>query len=149
MRTYKNDEKRRLARQRYYDANKASVKAGVNRQGRKARAFLREVIRGLKTKPCMDCGGTFPPYVMQFDHVRGTKEFEIADGINRGSGMALKRLLAEVQKCELVCANCHAIRSYERKQHLGLPASDSGPVETDPQADLFGPGDLIDATRRT
>lgn len=35
-------------------------------------------------------------------------------------GYSIKRISEEIKKCEIVCANCHAIRTHERrnKQHL-------------------------------
>lgn len=64
----------------------------------------------------MDCGGAFPPYVMQLDHVRGEKLFDI------GSRAAnVNRLVEEIAKCEVICANCHAIRSHSRRQNR-IPA---------------------------
>ena len=60
----------------------------------------------------MDCGGSFPPVCMDFDHVRGEKLFNI--GSEARGGVGWERILAEVAKCELVCANCHRIRTYNR-----------------------------------
>lgn len=85
-------------------------------QGRKNRWRNREVVRKLKDAPCVDCGIRYPDYVMQFDHIpeRGPKLGEI----NRLVCGSLKRLLAEIEKCEVVCANCHYTRTHFRKQHL-------------------------------
>jgi hypothetical protein len=60
----------------------------------------------------MDCGQTFPPYVMDFDHVRGEKKYNV--GLMASSGYSLKMIAAEIQKCDLVCANCHRIRTHQR-----------------------------------
>jgi hypothetical protein len=63
-------------------------------------------------KTCTDCGGTFPPEVMQWDHLPGTiKLGEISDKMRQCSP---KLIFEELAKCELVCANCHAIRTYRR-----------------------------------
>lgn len=72
----------------------------------------RAIVRAAKSRPCVDCGGAFPWYVMQFDHVRGTK---LGD-INRLVSMARNEsvILAEIEKCEIVCANCHSARTYLR-----------------------------------
>jgi predicted HNH restriction endonuclease len=65
-----------------------------------------------KDKPCADCGNKYPPYVMQFDHIEGfTKLFNIARGM-LGNKAAF---IEEVKKCEVVCANCHAIRTHKRR----------------------------------
>jgi hypothetical protein len=63
----------------------------------------------IKAAPCLDCGGVFPPEVMQFDHVRRPKVMAV-------SHMVAKlwdrdRIAQEIAKCELVCANCHQIRT--------------------------------------
>jgi hypothetical protein len=71
----------------------------------------REWIRSLKEKPCADCGIPYPFYVMQFDHVRGEKLFNIG---TRGPTRSSEQILAEVKKCDVVCANCHAARTYRR-----------------------------------
>jgi hypothetical protein len=44
---------------------------------------------------------------MDFDHVRGEKLFGIAVNMN----ISWERLEAEIAKCEIVCANCHRIRT--------------------------------------
>jgi hypothetical protein len=74
-------------------------------------AATLEFLRDLRRRPCMDCGGSFPPWVMDFDHRDPkTKSFALA------AGKALLKsrdvLLAEIAKCDVVCANCHAIRTY-------------------------------------
>lgn len=68
-----------------------------------------------KSKPCMDCGGTFPPECMDFDH-RNKEEKEFTIAHKRSYSKA--RILAEIAKCDVVCANCHRIRSHglRRKQ---------------------------------
>ena len=66
----------------------------------------------MKDRPCADCGIQYPSWVMQFDHVRGEKKFDIA----QASSASEKRLLEEIAKCEVVCANCHAERTYDRKK---------------------------------
>ena len=49
---------------------------------------------------------------MQWDHVPGTVKLgEISAKIRRWS---TKLIFEELAKCELVCANCHAIRTYAR-----------------------------------
>jgi hypothetical protein len=70
--------------------------------------------RQLKMKPCVDCGGSFHPAAMTFDHLPGTaKVLDIASLVRRGSiGVAR----AELAKCELVCANCHAVRTFNRRE---------------------------------
>lgn len=75
----------------------------------------------------MDCNQSFPPYVMDFDHVRGEKEFLISQvsdkrrllgdlrDIKGSASVSQERLLKEIEKCDLVCSNCHRIRTHNRK----------------------------------
>src|SRR5690349_20946122 len=83
------------------------------------RAFLvkrRAALSRLKAVPCMDCGGNFPPVAMDFDHVRGEKEFSIA----ACAKFSWARLMEEIGKCDVVCANCHRIRTHNRRQEKYL-----------------------------
>lgn len=81
-------------------------------QRHKQKTRIREAIKLLKDVPCMDCGKKYPSYVMDFDHRDpDTKEFGISTG---RSGRGLKRVLEEIAKCDIVCANCHRIRTHSR-----------------------------------
>ena len=80
---------------------------------RKSRKALSTWVKELKeSNPCIDCKNFFPYYVMDFDHVSGEKTEGIAR-LSRGYG-GKKKLLEELEKCELVCSNCHRIRTHER-----------------------------------
>jgi hypothetical protein len=72
------------------------------------------IIRSAKNRPCADCGNSYPYYVMDFDHVHGDKKFTIGDK-RKGS---TERIVAEIEKCEVVCANCHRIRTFGRRQSV-------------------------------
>lgn len=63
------------------------------------------------TESCSDCQQIFPPECMQWDHVYGKKINNVARLIGSGSQKALEE---EINKCQLVCANCHCIRTAER-----------------------------------
>lgn len=79
--------------------------------GCKFYAYINE----LKKAPCLDCKNIFPPECMDFDHVRGTKKFNIGQTSCRKWADVLK----EIDKCDLVCSNCHRIRTKKnwREQH--------------------------------
>lgn len=69
----------------------------------------RDVIRDLKGDTCADCGGVFPPYILDFDHRDPSeKRFGIAGNARR----KMEDLRAEVAKCDVVCANCHRERTH-------------------------------------
>lgn len=66
-----------------------------------------------KNKPCTDCGISYPSYVMDFDHLpQYEKLFAIGRTITYHK--SFKALKEELAKCELVCANCHRIRTHNR-----------------------------------
>jgi len=64
----------------------------------------RWMVEYLQGKGCVDCG-EMDPIVLEFDHVSGTKVDDIGNMIRRGWGR--HRIVAEVAKCVIRCANCH------------------------------------------
>jgi molybdopterin synthase catalytic subunit len=79
----------------------------------KAQLF-QEVAEYKATNPCSDCGQRFHFVAMQFDHRPG--ELKIGEVSNLIKAGARLKVWAEIAKCDLVCANCHAIRTYQRQQ---------------------------------
>lgn len=75
----------------------------ISERGRVRQSILNEV----KSKPCLDCSRRFPPHCMDLDHVRGTKVRDVSSLLTS----SLDRFWEEVNKCEVVCACCHRIRS--------------------------------------
>jgi hypothetical protein len=107
----------------YYAANRRQEIDRVRRRQDATVAFLRS----LREVPCADCGGRFLPHQMDFDHRDpSAKSFYINSG--RASLKSREALLAEIAKCDVVCANCHRVRS--RRQHrerlAGRPLSMEG-----------------------
>jgi len=79
----------------------------------KQKAYLAQYLRDLKTKtPCVDCGINYPYYVMDFDHVRGQKHANVMELV---STLSKKKIDEEIAKCEIVCSNCHRIRTHMRR----------------------------------
>jgi hypothetical protein len=73
---------------------------------------FRAVLRALKAeRPCFDCGNIFPPECLDWDHVRGEKLFEVGLGWNH----AFDKVREEMDKCDVVCACCHRIRTQNRR----------------------------------
>ena len=68
----------------------------------------------LDDKSCMDCGVP-DSRVLQFDHVRGEKVGNVAEMVTRGYGW--ESILAEIAKCDIVCANCHSLRTAKRGRY--------------------------------
>ena len=79
----------------------------------KQRAKTRQLINHLKSNPCTDCQNLYDTICMDFDHLDTATRLCIDFNQLRGS---TNKILEEVKKCELVCAVCHRIRTYNRKQ---------------------------------
>ncbi|MGH2731035.1 MAG: hypothetical protein ACRDJI_10575 [Actinomycetota bacterium] len=77
------------------------------------------VVDHLKKHPCVDCGEA-DVIVLQFDHLED-KEFEISKGIRDRNWASV---LAEIEKCEVVCANCHRRRTAKRGAFLRVSLAD-------------------------
>ena len=71
----------------------------------------------LQHSQCADCGDTRWE-VLEFDHVKGEKKNNIATMIHKG--YALSTIQEEIDKCQVVCASCHRLRTYRRSGTRGL-----------------------------
>lgn len=85
--------------------------------GQKAESLKAWMVE-LKSMPCHDCGQAFPACCMDFDHRAGeTKLHNVGSMFAHHYGREL--IAAEVSKCDLVCANCHRIRTRDRRTGSG------------------------------
>jgi len=97
---------------KHYGDNLEEYKARSVVSNRRLRLRNRDYIKAIKeSNPCMDCGQFYPFYVMHFDHIYD-KNGSVSD-LSRAS-YSLERIQKEIDNCELVCANCHAERTYSR-----------------------------------
>lgn len=80
------------------------------------RERIRRYIRTIKaTTPCADCGKKYHYCVMDFDHREGeTKLFNLSSA---WSQKGQDKVEQEVAKCDIVCSNCHRMRTYNRARH--------------------------------
>lgn len=105
----------RIRTQRRHAA-RPTVLVGTSRRLEQKREVWRSQARlldQLRDRPCTDCGDRFPPCAMDFDHRQpGSKRYTVTRMIGR-AGIA--RILAEVEKCDIVCANCHRLRTFRRR----------------------------------
>lgn len=70
----------------------------------------------LSSGECSDCGYSENPAAFEFDHVRGKKKAAISNMLNVLNSW--ETILQELEKCELVCANCHRIRTHNRRRRI-------------------------------
>lgn len=97
-----------LCTRAHYAANKPSYLA----RNEARRQVVREgLLAYLLEHPCVDCGEA-DPVVLQFDHVRGAKVKSL--GVVAVSGWSWVRVLSEIAKCEVRCANCHTRKTSKQ-----------------------------------
>lgn len=74
----------------------------------------REILDKIKLeKGCQDCGYKKHAVALDFDHIDPTiKEFTIGTAY---TSVSLKRLYKEIDKCQVLCANCHRVRTHQSR----------------------------------
>lgn len=104
-----NRTKMNAAGKRWRTRNPDKVRAKL------ARRTLRnlEIVASLRARLCTDCGGKFHPAIMEFDHT--PEHGRTLTCVTALTGGATGRLLDEIAKTEVVCANCHRMRTYARR----------------------------------
>lgn len=107
-----NFERLQQWRKDYNEQTKTARQVASKARREEAKAF----VDWFKDQPCTDCKKKFPPVCMDLDHVRGEKVRNISalvSGAYKG-----ELIVEELRKCEVVCANCHRIRTHQRKENL-------------------------------
>lgn len=98
--------------QEYLKKHYHSNKEYYIQKSKKTRAANRERISKIKEEnPCTDCGNFYPAVCMDYDHVSDDKVTTVSVMV---SSKSLTSIMKEIEKCELVCANCHRIRTHKR-----------------------------------
>ena len=108
----KECDKIRLKKQ--YRKNPEYYKEKARENRKKTIDYLLKI----KSNPCTDCGKVYPPCCMDFDHINDDK----FGNISTLKGRSIYGINKEILKCELVCSNCHRIRTFKRS--LGLNIND-------------------------
>lgn len=114
------DENPELIKQNFQNwvsrpGNKEHLKELWKQRDKTRERKLREILLLFKDAPCTDCKIKYPSYVMDFDHLDASQKLFCVGQLNKA--WSAERLLAEIEKCELVCANCHRIRTHNRKNN--------------------------------
>ena len=109
-------------KQEHYTANKQRYVAQARERKRVlAEQRMRYLLDYFVEHPCRDCGED-DPAVLEFDHL-ADKAFDISHALPY---RAWNAILAEIAKCDVVCANCHRRRTATRGGHLRLRLLQSG-----------------------
>lgn len=83
------------------------------RKIRDKRTNKRKWVREYKSQNsvCVDCNISYPPHMLDFDHL-DNKTFNLSgDGVKDND---IEAIMEEIKKCEIVCSNCHRHRTYMR-----------------------------------
>lgn len=95
----------------HYNANKAYYLQKTKLRNEEVRGKVRDLLwEVLKAAGCTDCGEP-DPVVLEFDHI-SDKTTSVAALVSQNH--TWPRILREIAKCEVVCANCHRRRTYSR-----------------------------------
>ena len=110
----RDEERHRRYSRRYYREHKAEVYE--YQKARRLEMYDERILHAfnyLGGPQCIDCGYEEDIRALEFDHVPeyGIKRATIASRL----GSSWKWLKEELDKCEVVCANCHAIRTANRR----------------------------------
>lgn len=83
------------------DHYKTRVKLAADKNRLAKRQQLSEILKS----GCVNCGES-DPIVLEFDHIDpATKFMEVGNMMQ--SGYAWNKVLEEISKCQILCANCH------------------------------------------
>lgn len=110
---YADLEKQRQYQREWARKHRERRKDALNAARKKSQRKNREWLRKRKeASPCTDCGSFFPHYIMEWDHLPGHDKHR---NVSSMCNMGRDKIEQEMAKCELVCANCHRVRTHERR----------------------------------
>lgn len=98
--------------QRYYYKNVDEERRRVQRRSAELREWYRELKRDYE---CTECGEDRAP-ALDFHHEGESKNEAVSKMINDGYGK--ERIMEEIEKCEVLCANCHRVRHHSDRPTL-------------------------------
>ena len=99
----KNKDSVRASRRKWYNNNRKKAMAAIV----KRKQELREWLRGIKAGwQCNSCGEDHPACLCCHHRDPNEKELDIARVT--GHGWSKQRILKEIEKCDILCHNCHA-----------------------------------------
>ncbi len=97
----------------YYAKHRDQCQDSIKRSKQRRTDHARQLLASyLATSVCADCGEC-DPVVLDFDHVRGTKVAGVCELAGWGRSWAI--IQKEIDKCEVVCLNCHRRRTARQQ----------------------------------
>lgn len=108
------EERKEYNRKWYLKHREQVINATMSRQRPRQKDNRLKLIEYLKEHPCVDCKES-DPVVLEFDHDKGKKEANVGSLIQNASW---ERVLIEIAKCSVRCANCHRRRTAKQRKWL-------------------------------
>lgn len=117
-------EYQRNYQRNWHQRNKERRLAGMYER----KAAIHSYVQNMKNQLCcVDCGQRHPA-TLHFHHRNAEdKAFIISDAVNRG--YSLDRIKKEIEKCIVLCANCHFIRHYNMRGNNQTSPGIAGELE--------------------
>lgn len=98
----------RIKQKQSYLKNKDKIRTATNNKRKRDKDHLIALLGG----KCIVCGIT-NPILLEFHHIDPThKDFDISKGLS-GNWESSELLEKEAKKCELLCANCHRLKTHQ------------------------------------
>jgi 5-methylcytosine-specific restriction endonuclease McrA len=96
---------------KYYEDNREKHLVEVRKHRKRQRFKLRKYVWSYKqAHPCISCGEQ-DPRVLEFSHInKKSKYMNVAHMV--GQAVSITRLNKEIDKCEILCANCHRRKTF-------------------------------------
>jgi hypothetical protein len=109
----RNVERRKAYKAKYLAKPESREKARQYQRRRRQNNLTKFMVDLHKAAPCVDCGERYPAQVMEFDH--RDSAVKVADVATLARRSQPSIAFDEISKCDLVCANCHRIRTIYRR----------------------------------
>jgi hypothetical protein len=105
-----------MVRKINHEKNRARAAAHHKKHRENGTSITGWLEKQFKDVPCSDCSGVFPFIVMDFDHrPEETKCYGISTkGTRVATPKNISEIMKEVDKCDLICSNCHRIKTKSR-----------------------------------
>ncbi len=101
---------------KYYHENREKQLGLAKERKQRYIKERKEFLDKIKNKPCFDCGKKYPTWVMDFDHRNEQEKIASISFLAFRKLVNFDKIKEEIEKCDLVCANCHRGRTYKRLQ---------------------------------
>lgn len=105
---------KRRKNQLYYVDNKDKINKNKRSYKKKRMVEYQDIMRELKQEPCLFCGKTYHFSAMDYHHKDPKEKYKDIAVLVKGMA-AMKTIKAEIEKCVLVCSNCHRTHHYFEK----------------------------------